>query len=109
MTNRVRGKPTTVVRPNHPLFVIRHSYFVLRHSRHSPRRENRDRWGQPLSLGGRLLDLAHRLHTVDDLPEGSEALTIGVTRAAEVELGLIADAEEEVGDRAVGDEARHRD
>ena len=70
---------------------------------------DRDRWGEGLALAGGGLDGADGVHAGDDLAEGGEALTIDVAAAAEVEFGLVIDADEEVGDRAVRREPGHRD
>jgi len=70
---------------------------------------DRDRWGEGLALAGGGLDGADGVHAGDDLAEGGEALTIDVAAAAEVEFGLVIDADEEVGDGGVGGGPAHRD
>src|SRR5262245_4814769 len=64
-------------------------------------------WGQRLPLGWRGLDPADHVHAPDHAAEGCKALPVGVALAAEVQLGLVADADEEVGGGRVGPVAGH--
>ena len=48
------------------------------------------------------LDFADNVHAFGDPAEGGEALAVGVTLAPEIEGGLVADADEEVGFGGVG-------
>jgi hypothetical protein len=49
------------------------------------------------------------VHALDDAPKRGEAEAVGIAAAAEVELGLVADADEVLGGRGAGLRARHRD
>jgi len=55
-----------------------------------------DDWSDPLPLGGLLLNLSHHVHAFDHASKGSKPLTVGITRAAEVQRRLVADANEEL-------------
>ncbi len=50
----------------------------------------------PLPLGGLLLNLSHHVQAFDHAPKGGKPLTVGITRAAEVQRRLVADANEEL-------------
>ena len=69
---------------------------------HTSDLDDLDRRFQRLPFGRRLLDLLDHVHALDHLAERGEALAVRVALAAEVELGLVADADEEVGGRGVG-------
>src|SRR3982750_1687631 len=54
-----------------------------------------DRWCQSLRFGRRRLDLSHDVHPARHSAERGEALPIEIPMTAEVERGLVADADEE--------------
>src|SRR5665811_988432 len=68
-----------------------------------------DRWFKRLAVGGRLLDGLDDIHPLRHLAECGKPLTIDIALAAVIELGLVANADEKVGDRAVLGQTRHRD
>ncbi len=49
-----------------------------------------------MPLGGLLLNLSHHVHAFDHTPKGGKPLTVRITRTAEVERRLVADANEEL-------------
>ena len=63
---------------------------------HAADAEDPDHRRQRLPVGRGHLNLLHHVHAADDAAEGGEALAVGVALAAEVELRLIADADEEL-------------
>src|SRR5581483_3750617 len=63
--------------------------------------ENPDRRRQLLTVGRRLLNLLRDIHATRHKAKGGEALTVGVAFAAVIQLGLIADADEEIRSRRI--------
>ncbi len=68
-----------------------------------------DRWREALGLEGRFVDRMDDVHASGDFAEGGEALPVRVAASTEVELGLRTEADEEVRERRIGQEAGHRD
>ena len=62
-----------------------------------------------MAVGGGCMDLVDDVHTFDYPPKRGEALTVRISFAAEVQFGLIADADEKVVCRRVGTHTCHRD
>jgi hypothetical protein len=58
---------------------------------------------------GRRLNFLHHVHTGYHPAKRGKALAVAVPSAAEVELGLIANTDEEIAARRIGAVARHRD
>src|SRR5262245_28842268 len=79
---------------------------VHRHARHA---HNLHRRLQSLSLRRRRLDGSDHIHALDYPPERGEALPVRVALAAKIQLGLSADAEEEIAGGGVRTVAGHRD
>jgi len=65
------------------------------------------RRGQLLQGERRLVDALYDVNATDHLAEGGEALAVGVALAAEVERGLVAESDEEVGGGGIGAVAGH--
>src|SRR5689334_21379675 len=78
-----------------------------RTSGNAPDIDDADRWCEVLRFGWCGVDSAHDIHPARNATEGGEALTVEVAMAAEVERGLVSDADEESLGRAVGAAARH--
>src|SRR5688572_15026460 len=57
---------------------------------------DRDRRCQGLALDRGRLDLLDHVHALDHAAEGGEALAVGVALAAEIQLGLVANANKKV-------------
>ena len=62
-----------------------------------------------MAVGGGGLDYSQDVETPGHAAEGSEALAVGIALPAKVELGLGADAEEEIRRGGVGTGTCHRD
>src|SRR3954467_5615960 len=53
-----------------------------------------DRRREPLTIGRRRLDFPDDIHAANDLAERRESLAVWIAVTAEIEFGLIADADE---------------